>query len=92
MWRSFASTSLHISEMLRRGWLLCSRALLVKRLRNFSQISRSVKYSGWAGADALDTVEFKMALEEEWHFEIDDDFAQRSSDKTFRGLVEHVSN
>ena len=51
-----------------------------------------VEVLGWRGADSLDTVEFIMALEQECGFEIGDDFAASSSNKTFRDLVEHVSH
>src|SRR5262245_25221276 len=46
---------------------------------------------GRGGADSLDALEFVMTLEEEFGFEVGDDFAQRWGDNTFRDLVEHVS-
>jgi len=45
----------------------------------------------WAATDSLDAVEFVMALEEEFAFQIDDDFAARLEQRTFREFVEYVS-
>jgi acyl carrier protein len=50
-----------------------------------------VEILSWSESDSFDAVEFIMALEEEFGFKIDDDFAARFEQRTFRDFVEYVS-
>ena len=42
-------------------------------------------------SDSLDQVEWVMAMEEEFEFEMPDTFAAKTATTTFRDLVEHVA-
>ena len=60
----------------------------IARLRPEHTIS---EIFSWPESDPLNTVEFIMALGEEFAGEIDDEFAADFEHRTFRELVEHLS-